>query len=561
NIGIIYESLGNNSEALKNYLACLEIWEKIGDKQGVAICYNNIGVIYQNRGDDSEALKNFAAALKISEEIGDQEGIAIAYIAIGSNYDKQGNYSEALKNLFASLKISEEIGAKHEVASTYNSIGGVYLNEMKIQDALIYGSKGLQLSEEVGSLELIRTAHKTLSVIDSVRNDFQGAYEHFKLYMQMNDSIFNMEKDKKITQLTMQYQFDKQQDSVTTEQNKKDVAYLYEKQLSDEKLSQQEKNLVLKGNELKFKNLALIISNKEKDLERLAFLKERAEKEKKESLLATAEEGRKLQGLSISGLEKDKALQAAIINDTRKNRNITVASLLVIFLFAGTILYQRNQRKKLTFEKKITETELNVFRSQMNPHFMFNALNSIHSFILSKNTDMAANYLEKFSRLMRMILENSTNPMVTLSDDLKALELYMDLEMERLDRKFSYTVNIQKDIDPGTTFIPPLIFQPFVENSIWHGLSEREMGGKINVDISKADNLLKCTISDNGRGMKKTSAKSKSYGISITRQRIENLNKVHKTNAYCNVEETLDTENHPTGVRVELGLPLVTDER
>jgi LytS/YehU family sensor histidine kinase len=189
---------------------------------------------------------------------------------------------------------------------------------------------------------------------------------------------------------------------------------------------------------------------------------------------------------------------------------------------------------------------------------MFNALNSIHSFILTNDSENAAAYLEKFSRLMRLILENSTQASVTLADDLKALELYLELEAERLDNKFNYEINIDKNINANEVFVPPLIFQPFIENSVWHGMTTKEKDGKIELHISSTAKILKCVISDNGNGFKKSSNASRSYGLSITRQRIENLNRIQKTNAYFNLSEIKDNNNFPKGVKVELGLPLVT---
>src|SRR6188508_2969786 len=124
--------------------------------------------------------------------------------------------------------------------------------------------------------------------------------------------------------------------------------------------------------------------------------------------------------------------------------------------------------------------EMQALRAQMNPHFMFNSLNSINNFILKNDPDNASDYLTKFSRLMRLILDNSRSEWVLLENELKALQLYIELEAVRFDNAFKYSMEVTKDVDPETMMVPPLIIQPYVENAIWHGLLHRkEPGGRI----------------------------------------------------------------------------------
>ena len=183
-----------------------------------------------------------------------------------------------------------------------------------------------------------------------------------------------------------------------------------------------------------------------------------------------------------------------------------------------------------------------------------------------KDTEQASKYLIKFSNLIRSILENSLHQEVALKDDLEALELYLQLEQMRLDHKFTYQIHIQEDIDTNNIYVPPLIMQPFVENSIWHGLSEKETGGIIKIAISKDDNMLKYILEDNGNNIVKPSdlpeiekLKKTSIGISATKERLDLVNQKNNARANFLMVELKDEKNIYCGKRIELKLPLLQD--
>jgi len=219
NIGMIYDKQGNYPEALKNYFASLKIKEEIGDKKGIATSYTHIGIIYGEQSNYPEALKNFFAALKIREEIGNKDGIANSYGNIGTVYALQGNYPEALKKFFAGLKITEEIGHKSGIAYSYVNIGSIFIKQKKYNDASQYLDKALSLSKEIGSLENIINCYEGLATLDSAQGNFKRAFEHHKMFMITRDSMFNMEKTKKI----MQIEVDKKEALAKVEQEKKDL--------------------------------------------------------------------------------------------------------------------------------------------------------------------------------------------------------------------------------------------------------------------------------------------------------------------------------------------------
>lgn len=208
------------------------------------------------------------------------------------------------------------------------------------------------------------------------------------------------------------------------------------------------------------------------------------------------------------------------------------------------------------------QSELQALRAQMNPHFMFNTLSSIQNFINSKNSDEAVKYLSKFAKLMRSIMENSKKSRVNLKEELEALELYMQLEQLRLEYKFDYEIIIDKNVDPTHDEIPPLLIQPYVENAIWHGITHKEGKGKITIHIANRNHTLQCTINDNGVGraasekINRQKNKHKSYGMSITKERLEILNTMQKSQLSVEIADILNDEKQVTGTSVKIFIPI-----
>lgn len=224
---------------------------------------------------------------------------------------------------------------------------------------------------------------------------------------------------------------------------------------------------------------------------------------------------------------------------------------------------RKESNLKAEFEKQKADLEMSALRAQMNPHFIFNCLNSIESYIIKNDTKKASAYLNNFSRLVRLILQNSRTSYVNLQDELDALELYIKLEQMRLRNSFSYEIIIEKNLSPENFEIPPMLIQPFVENSIWHGLQHLESGGKVKIEIQKEGESLRCIIEDNGIGRIEAGRikaakkiKRKSMGMSITNKRIEMINKTYDTFNEVEIKDLFDNNQKALGTRVILNIPL-----
>lgn len=247
----------------------------------------------------------------------------------------------------------------------------------------------------------------------------------------------------------------------------------------------------------------------------------------------------------------------------------------MIFALLWTFIYWRIrtikrkhevEKKVLAIEKELFEIQQKALQLQMNPHFIFNSLNAIQSFVISNNTDKAIHYLSKFSQLMRRILANSRESSIPLKDELIALKHYMDIERLRFDDKFDYEVIVDRKIDEEFMEIPPMIIQPFVENAILHGLIHSPKQGHIKIILELEHNYIFCTIEDNGVGRKKaqeikdaSGIQRKSRGMLITQERLEILNKQNVDKFAVKIIDMMDESGNASGTRVELNMLYLED--
>jgi ligand-binding sensor domain-containing protein len=229
---------------------------------------------------------------------------------------------------------------------------------------------------------------------------------------------------------------------------------------------------------------------------------------------------------------------------------------------------KREERIKTYYNQLIAETELKALRAQMNPHFIFNSLNSIQKYILKNQHEPASQYLTQFARLIRLILDHSDQKFVPLSSELEMLNLYLEMEKMRFENKFEAIFVIDSQLDPDFIEIPPMLIQPFVENAIWHGLlqlpdTEQCRPAILQIRYTCIDeNNLQVEIEDNGIGRQQaaqktynTLSKKKSYGIELANNRIVALNQLYGTHAKSEIVDLYDAHGRPSGTLVKLTIP------
>jgi LytS/YehU family sensor histidine kinase len=307
---------------------------------------------------------------------------------------------------------------------------------------------------------------------------------------------------------------------------------------------------------LKYINLYLNTLDKNTSIQsarQIAELSELYRTEQRERLIETQAE-------SIQREKQEKILTSTKLENSQLRNDFQlyiILAFILIIILATTILFYRWNQTKIKQQQREAEMSQTLLRTQMNPHFVFNAMSVIQSYIYENDSVNSSRFLVNFSRLIRLILENSSKEFIPLETELDIIQKYLETQQTRFENRFHFQLIVSPEIDRENTFIPPMITQPFIENSVEHGQLHAIQKGMIKIDFKKIDTMLQIHIEDNGVGRKNASnnksKEHKSMAINITKERIENLNKKYKTDGFLKIEDT-NKKNH-TGTSVIITLP------
>jgi len=271
-------------------------------------------------------------------------------------------------------------------------------------------------------------------------------------------------------------------------------------------------------------------------------------------------------------------LENEVLSTKLERRKITVGLLAGLLLLTSILFYlmRRHLKNKERLaeeirvsvlakkEKLYLEKEMEALRAQMNPHFLFNSLNSINHYILHEEPRAASSYLTKFSKLMRSILSNSKKRYVSLEEELKAMRLYTEIENVRFENRFTYQERIHLDVDIADVYLPPMLIQPFIENAVKHAFTGLDRECIIKLEVINADEALRLEISDNGIGrtgsskLKGSQGEDKrSYGLEITRDRLDLISKLYDFSTSMDIEDLYDDDGASTGTKVNIEIPIL----
>jgi len=308
-------------------------------------------------------------------------------------------------------------------------------------------------------------------------------------------------------------------------------------------------------------NLAMVKEEYQEAVEyqQLAFQSEedlRAEQQRQQLDMLTAEDEAK----KIRSLAQDYELSQLKLSHSRllfigSGAGVVIMSLFVLMYF---------QRKRLKAEQNSINLEQKLLRSQMNPHFIFNSLASIQNFIVNQKANEASIYLSRFSQLVRNILDNSTEEFVPLEKEIETIRHYLELQKVRYADRFDYSIDIDTVIDTEIVMIPPMLAQPFIENSIEHGIKYKETAGHIAIRFQLEDDLIRFEVEDDGVGREKANEIEmkqnrihRPLSTSITHDRLVTLNKKSKTKIRMEIIDLKDDLGEACGTRVAFGIPMV----
>lgn len=486
------------------------IFETIRDTAGMARCVGNIGVLYMNLQKPVQAIENYQKAYKLYSGKRDTGAMALALNNIGDGYMQMENYKAAMPFTKRALALYLQQNIKKGIGNSYTDLGIQYTELRNYDSALACLEIALPIYEQLDAKRNISIA------LNAFADVFANAPD-------------NLLREKNITPVLKYVK--------ALEYAQRGLAMA--KEINDIDLQSQELEII-SG-----------LYEKQKDYAN-AFRAYKQYSTLKDSIL---NDDKKTQVTRLEmqyGFDKKQAVADAAAKQRQTVQYAVIAGLSIVFIFSIVIFYFYRKRKEADLNTQVADTEMKALRAQMSPHFMFNALNSITDYIDKDQNRTASEFTAKFARLMRTVLENSEHKEIPLEEDIKALELYMQLESLRMQNKFGYTIDIDSDIDAENTLIPPLMLQPFVENAIWHGMSQKEDKGHITITIRRDGDMLDCIVQDDGPGMKESNAAGTktSLGMPITKARIAVINKRKRANA------SVIVANAGSGVKVVLRLPL-----
>jgi tetratricopeptide (TPR) repeat protein len=501
-IGTIYFYQSNFPKALAYYFTSLKSFEEIDNKRGIANVLQAIGSVYQSYGNYILALEYEFKALKLNIANGNKVGIANTTGNIGTTYNAMANYTLALEYFVKDLALREEMGDRSEVGITLENIAATYIHLGKYRLALDYSMKALKLNKESG--------YKL-----GIAQCFENIGESY--FFIAKDTAHNLNADSRIP-------------GSKSALIRKAIEYLEKALAISREINAPELMQSTYGNLADVCKLAGDYKNALRFFETYNEIKDSIFSQESKIKITQLETQRSLDLKDKDILIKNKQIELdkLAVAKKRNERGFYLAGIGALIVAIGRLSYSHREKLKRTkaeqqalFSKRLLEIELKALRAQMNPHFIFNCLNSIQAFILKENKIEATDYLQKFSKLIRMILDSSQKTTNTIEDEAEILSLYIDLEKLRLKNKFDFEIEIAADIDPSFTEIPSMVIQPLVENSIWHGLMYANRKGTLRVAFTKGSNQLRCIVEDNGIGREESKRRKESQGRKHTSKGIQ----------------------------------------
>ncbi|WP_160290243.1 tetratricopeptide repeat-containing sensor histidine kinase [Flavihumibacter solisilvae] len=560
------------SSSLPAFAAAGRLYSEMGDELSLAKMYNYMGDDERNMGQYSKSLEYAVKWLEIANKYGEN-----SYLDVwASLYMVMGDYETAL-DYYRQAEIGAAAAQKIGFEMIYYTRrkGEIFLLQEKYDSARYYFKKAIQYPQQPPFYLQWGTLYLALKEYDSALYYLNNAYTHSKAINDLSVlqpallSLGKIHRETGNTQMALLYARELLQTSELTgaRQHSRDGHFLLYQLFSQtgkkySALSHLQKYTVLKET-----------IDKDLSAQKLAFYKIKAEKEKDQARIDLLNEERKLQKQQLKQTAQQRSfliigIAGVLILGIILLRNVMLkrkneASLREIAENELQLQKLESEKTKVELQHQASELEMQALRAQMNPHFIFNSLNSINRFILQNNKSQASEYLIKFSKLVRMILQNSQAPLITLENELEALELYLDLEAQRCEQHFDYKISVQDDLDIDVLKVPPLIIQPYVENAIWHGLMHKQDKGQLEISVAQESEHLLIKITDDGIGRKqadelanKSSTRHKSVGLKITADRIMLVQQIDAGVSPVTINDLVHSDGSAAGTEVIIEIPV-----
>lgn len=593
NIGTCYKYLGKDSEAEQYYKKAFRIFKRIDNVQKLATINLNTAILYNERskyekaighfndaieqfesekdtlnwayslgrnaynnvflGEYVFALEGFLEGAKLLEIINKQESphYASIYAGLGVLYQKLEKYDVALESHKKSLDVFRLNDMTRVVACQYNEIGNSYSKLLDFDKAKTAYESSFAMNSGLNNKDDLALSTRGIGISYLNLKEYQKSIEYLNkavdMFLELEDygevantslnlgQVFLLKKDpfsaKKYYESSVEY---------AMKVNDQEIVY-------SGKIGYSKAANLLSEHKLAYEalNEGVAIKNRlisDEKIEELATLKAQYEYDKEKAILE-------------ADFEKNKAIDQANIEKQVFIRNTAIGGGIIGMLALAIGFLLVKHKKEAEFNEQLTSSKLQTIRAQLNPHFIFNTLNSINDFIQRNDKETASGFLTRFSKIMRNVLDHSKETEIPLIDEISFLDNYIRLEQQRLDNSFTYNIDVDNTINMEDTLIPPALLQPFIENSIWHGLSQKEgNNGTLNLNISKNGSTLTCIIDDNGLGLKENHTTHQSFGAESVQNRLDLLNQMKGS-----TKAKVEFKSKDQGISVKVNIPYSLD--
>ncbi|MBK3517371.1 tetratricopeptide repeat-containing sensor histidine kinase [Carboxylicivirga marina] len=516
-IGVIYRRIDENPQALDMHMKALQLAEECNDSLSLSKAINGMGNVSIAMERHHSAIEYFRRGLIISRKMNNILGMAINTNNIGEAYFKLNQLDSAMHYYFRSLDYNTQINSRVGQSICYNSIGSAYIEKQQNRLALDYLMKALEINLELEDRMLTSVSYTQIG--KTYLNDNlpeQAIYYLDKGLMMATDIGSKYTAEEAASLLSMAYE-EKQFFRLSLEYFKKATSF---------------KDSILN----------------EKNIFHMASIE--------------AKYNNTLQKLQIDELNKEALLQKTLLSKQRSLLAAVVTLVIVLVVIAVLIIFQgrlRSRYRNLRFQQRL-------LRSQMNPHFIFNALSAIQVFILENDMDKSSRFLAHFSKLMRHVLRSSNYEFIPIHEEIEMLQYYLKIQQLRFSPPFAFDIFISDEIKNNKVVIPPMLIQPFVENAIEHGLRPLGEGGKLIIRIVKDGKNMVLEVEDNGLGidysdqLSKIEKKHESMAIKITQERLNILSRDTRKKTHLEIFDKKRKDPFERGTIARIILPLTMQE-
>jgi tetratricopeptide (TPR) repeat protein len=573
-----YRHLYLNANAKAQFTQCLSLINKsietAEDLERMDLIVESkliLATVLGNMDFDAQAIKVSLEACSLATKLNNKEITATAFRHLSSAYHEIGNYRLSIDYDLLAVNLLNDLNDAGTVAIVYSNIGLAYSRMRKFDSAIYYHKKAIETYEKAGEVRNMAYLLAMCGKTYTQSNNFEGALVYF------NKAIL-WHKNKRPAITTYAFCLLNISEIILKQSKKQEISL----QVNYTKLTQDlEEAIKLFKSYDNFPYLLRGYTAMQEISERTGNYKMANEYSKEimtvKDSVNNREQKQKRDELMVQHQVKENEQKISQLKQKTSTYNIIVSllvGLVSVSILSGFLFVSRQklryknekieaERQKLELKKKIYGSEIKALRSQMNPHFIFNCLNTIHDKVLSGHSTEATKYIGDFGMLLRKVLSNSDYSFISLKDEIATLELYLNIESVRFDDKFKWEIKVDSKIDADSIELPPMLIQPILENAIHHGLLSMKSGGILTIHFLRQENKLICLVEDNGVGIenkkKQTSVSNnqrKSKGGVLINDRLAILNQAHNLNATLQTWDLSNLFPGKTGTRVELSFDI-----